>query len=211
MWASSGTAAANACGSPATSAPASVDSTAPTMNCAVIGGGERSPPLAPPAVDRPREALADLGAPAQGGAAGHVDLDQQAAGQERVAARRSGRAPRARPAARGASRSRRLGGVENPPGEPPDPGVVGRRVALGFAGEMAVELDPVAAVAVDHVLDGDPPEALLPADLEHRLEDAVVDLLGLPLAALVESGPVRLEACPIDPVHAARPPYLEKR
>ena len=40
MWVSSGTAAVKAAGSPAARAAVSVDSTAPAMNCAVIGGGE---------------------------------------------------------------------------------------------------------------------------------------------------------------------------
>ena len=81
------------------------------MNCAVIGGGEwAAPRSAARGVDGAREAIADLGPPAQGGATGDVDLDQQAAGERAGAPRRSGRARRARHAAPGASRAPRRGG-----------------------------------------------------------------------------------------------------
>ena len=82
----------------------------------------------------------------------------------------------------------RPGGGEDPLDEPPDLVLVGRRVAVGLARELAVELDPVAAVAVDHVLDRDPPVSLLPADLEHRPEDLVAGLLGLPISAFANPG-----------------------
>ena len=63
------------------------------------------PRLAAGGVDGGDEAVADLGLPAQRRAAGHVDLDQQAAGDEGALLGEGARSRRAPPAAPGASRS----------------------------------------------------------------------------------------------------------
>ena len=206
MWASSGTAAAKAGGSPAARAPASVDSTAPDHE---LGGDRRrrgARPLAAAAVDRPREALADLGAPAQGGAARHVDLDQQAAGDERALLGEAGELVEPGPQP-GRQPLAAAGDVEDPRRRAARPRPRRPRRSSRLCWRSGGRTGRGCRRSGRSRPGPRPGGSPSPRRPRASPRGCLADLLGLPLAALVESGPVRRAACPTS-IRRCRPPAI---
>ena len=211
MWASSGTAAAKACGSPAIRAPVERRLDRPDHELGgdrrrrAVGAGLAARRCRSPArsARRPRRACAGRGRRPRG---------PRPAGRGRASGRCSAKRASSSSPARSPGRQPllRLGRVRGPSRRAARSRLVGRRVAVGLAGEVAVELDPVAAVAVDHVLDGDPagspsprrPRAS-PRGCRRRISSACRSRLSRIRVSSPRGVPDRFQS------HAARPPYVE--